>query len=495
MKDSTEVVVIGGGVIGTAIARELSQYELDVVLLEKDPDVCTGTSKANSALIHAGFNADTKKLKGRMNVRGNELYHERIQHELDVPIEWRGAMVVATDEDEIPKLEALLENGQNNGVPDLEIVEGDRIYELEPHLTDEAVAALWAPTAGLVNPFELTVGFANNAVENGAEVELEAGVQAIEQTDDGFVVSTPKGEIEAENVVNAAGLYSDEISAMVGVDDFEITPRRGEYYLFDKEFDVKVQRTIFPVPTEVSKGIVVTPTDEGNVMIGPNAEEIPDKENRGTTREGLDEVLNGAQKTVPDLEKKDVIKMFAGLRPAIKETSDFRIQIEDEAPGFINAAGIQSPGLASAPAIAERVVELVEELRGGLTKDPTFDPHYSGPPKFRHMSNAERAELIADDPAYGQIICRCESVTEGEIRDAINEPVGAQTVNAIKRRVRPGAGRCQGGFCGPRVVEILSEELDIPMTEVRMEGEGSEMLTSEIKEPLLEEDEEVVLNE
>jgi len=486
MQSQTDILIVGGGVTGTAIARELSRYQLDVVLVEKSPDVCTGTSKSNTALIHAGFNADPNKQKGRLNVRGNELYHERIQHELDVPIEWRGAMVVATDESERPKLEELLAKGQDNGVDGLEILERERLLEKEPHLTDDAVAALWAPTAGIVNPFELTVGFANNAVENGASIELEAEVTDITKTAGGFTVETARGEIDAETVINAAGLYADEISAMVGVDDFEITPRRGEYYLYDKQFDVDVQTTIFPVPTEVTKGIVVTPTDEGNVLIGPNAQEIDDKRDKATTREGLDEVLSGAQETVPELTKDDVIKEFAGLRPAIKETGDFRIQIEEAVPGFINAAGIQSPGLASAPATAELVVDLVEELRGDLEEDPTFDPNYSGPPKVRHMSHEERAALIEEDEAYGQIICRCETVTEGEIRDAINQPVPAKTVNAIKRRVRPGAGRCQGGFCGPRVVEILSEELGIPMTDVKLEGEGSELLTDEIKEPLLE---------
>lgn len=492
MNDQTDVAVIGGGVSGTAIARELSRYELNITLLEAAPDVCTGTSKANTALLHAGFNADPDKQKGRLNVRGNELYHERIQHELEVPIEWRGALVVATDEAERPKLDSLLEQGRANGIEDLEIVEGQRLQELEPHLTDDAIAALWAPTAGIVNPFELTVGFANNAVSNGATVELDAEVTAIEKTGGTFQVKTEQGDIEAEIVVNAAGLYADVVSEMVGVDDFEITPRRGEYYLYDKEMDIDVQRTVFPVPSEVSKGIVVTPTDEGNVMIGPNAEEVDDPTNKATTREGLDEVLAGAQETVPDLSKDDVIREFAGLRPAIKETGDFRIQIERRDPGFINVAGIQSPGLASAPAVAEHVVNLVDDLEGGLTEDPTFDPHYSPPPKTRHMSHAERAALIEDDPEYGQIICRCEMITEGEIRDAINEPVGARTINAVKRRVRPGAGRCQGGFCQPRVVEILAEERGVDETEIKLEGDGSEVLIGETKELLLAESGEEV---
>ncbi|GAB6138892.1 FAD-dependent oxidoreductase [Halanaerobaculum tunisiense] len=487
MKNKTDVLIIGGGVTGCFIARELAQYELDITLVEKEPDVCTGTSKANTALLHAGFNADSNKLKGRLNVRGNELYRTRIQHELDVPIEWIGAMVVAEDEDHIPKLERILENGQENGVPDLEIATGDRLFELEPNLGEDAVAALFAPTAGIVNPFELTVGLANNAVRNGADVILEAGVLDIEDQGAYKTVKTAKGNIDAELVINAAGLYADKVANMVGIDDFEITPRRGEYYLYDKKMEIDVGRTIFPVPTEVSKGIVVTPTDEDNLLIGPNAEEIEDVENKATTREGLDEVMNGAQKTIPGLSKKGVIKEFVGLRPAIKETEDFLIEASDQVPGFINVAGIQSPGLASSPAIAEMVVGIVEDELEGLTPDPDFDPHYQGPPKFRHLSHEEQAELVAEDPDYGQIICRCESVTKGEIIDAIHEPVGAKTVNAIKRRVRPGAGRCQGGFCEPKVVEILAEELDIPKTEVKLESEASQLLVDKTKDILVKE--------
>nr|WP_041607794.1 NAD(P)/FAD-dependent oxidoreductase [Halobacteroides halobius] len=487
MKDKTDILIIGGGVTGCFIARELAQYKLNITLVEKEPDICTGTSKANTALLHAGFNADCNKLKGRLNVRGNELYRERIQHELDVPMEWVGALVVAENEDDIPKLEAILKNGQENGVPDLEIVTGARLFELEPNLSDDAVAALFAPTAGIVNPFELTVGLANNAVRNGAEVILEAGVEDIEDYGDYKTVKTAKGAIDAKLVINAAGLYADKIANMVGIDNFEITPRRGEYYLYDKRMEIDVQRTIFPVPTKVSKGIVVTPTDEGNLLIGPNAQEIEDVKDKATTREGLDEVMNGAKKTIPDLSKKGVIKEFAGLRPAIKETEDFLIEASKKVPGFINVAGIQSPGLASSPAIAEMVVEIVKEELGGLTSDPQFNPNYQGPPKFRHMNHQKQAQLVEEDRDYGQIICRCESVTKGEIIDAIHEPVGAKTVNAIKRRVRPGAGRCQGGFCEPKVVEILAEELDIPKTEAKLESENSQLLVEKTKESLLKE--------
>jgi glycerol-3-phosphate dehydrogenase len=482
-----DVIIIGGGVTGCFIARELSRYDLNIALVEKEPDVCTGTSKANTALIHAGFNADSNKLKGRLNVRGNKLYHERVQHELDVPIEWLGAMVVAEDEADIPKLEAILENGQKNDVPDLEIVKGDRLYELEPHLSEDAVAALYAPTAGIVNPFELTVALANNAARNGVDVFLEAEVEDIEDIGDHKLVKTVKGEMEAGLVINAAGLYADKIANMVGIDKFKITPRRGEYYLYDKKMELNLQKTIFPVPTEVSKGIVVTPTDERNVLIGPNAEEIDNVENKSTTRKGLDKVMEGANKTVPGLSKKGIIREFVGLRPAIKETGDFLIEASDEVSGFINVAGIQSPGLASSPAIAEMVVGIVKEELGDLNEKSDFDPNYQGPPKFRHMTHAEQAKLVEENPDYGQIICRCETVTKGEILDIIREPVGARTVNAVKRRARPGAGRCQGGFCEPKVVSILAEELGIEENEVCLESAKSKLLKEKTKAPLLKE--------
>jgi glycerol-3-phosphate dehydrogenase len=274
---------------------------------------------------------------------------------------------------------------------------------------------------------------------------------------------------------------------MVGIDKFKITPRRGEYYLYDKKMELNLQKTIFPVPTEVSKGIVVTPTDERNVLIGPNAEEIDNVENKSTTRKGLDKVMEGANKTVPGLSKKGIIREFVGLRPAIKETGDFLIEASDEVSGFINAAGIQSPGLASSPAIAEMVVGIVKEELGDLNEKSDFDPNYQGPPKFRHMTHAEQAKLVEENPDYGQIICRCETVTKGEILDIIREPVGARTVNAVKRRARPGAGRCQGGFCEPKVVSILAEELGIEENEVCLESAKSKLLKEKTKAPLLKE--------
>lgn len=487
VKNKTEVLIIGGGISGAVIARELSRYQLDIMLLEKESDVADGgPSKANTALIHAGFNADSNKLKGKLNVKGNQMY-DQLTEELSIPFERIGAMVVAQSDEEVPVLEEILENGKRNGVPDLEIVTGDRLFELELNLNSKAIAALYAPTAGIICPYELTIALAQNAAVNGVDVLLETEVIDIEVEDDCKIVKTNKGEIEAEVVINAAGVYSDKIARMVGIDYFEITPRRGEYYVYDKNLGDKINHTIFQVPTGISKGVVVTPTVDGNLLVGPNAEEIEDKDDVSTTQSGLDEVLQGAKKTLPDLSKRGIINEFAGLRPAYKETSDFIIEASDKVKGFINAAGIQSPGLSCAPAIAEMVVELVGEIRGGLTSDPDFDPYREEPVRFRELSPEEQAELIEKDNRYGQIICRCETVTKGEIIDAIQDPVGARSVRAVRRRTRAGMGRCQGGFCGPKVVEILAEELGVSPLEITEKGEGSDILVDKTKEPLLRE--------
>ncbi|MBM7622712.1 NAD(P)/FAD-dependent oxidoreductase [Sporohalobacter salinus] len=487
MEDKTEVLIIGGGVIGASIARELSKYQLDIMLVEKESDVADGgPSKANTALIHAGFNADSNKLKGQLNVKGNKMY-DQLTEELNVPFERNGAMVVAQKEEEITVLEEILENGKRNGVSDLEIITGKRIFELEPNLNNKAIAALYAPTAGIICPYELTIALAQNAAVNGANILLETEVLDIEIEDDYKIVQTNKGEIKAKIVINAAGLYSDKIAKMVGIDDFEIIPRKGEYYVYDKKLGDEINHTIFQVPTGVSKGVVVTPTVDGNLLVGPNAEEIENKDDVSTTQPGLDEVFQGAQKTLPSLSKHGVINQFAGLRPAYKDTSDFIIEASEKVDGFINVAGIQSPGLSCAPAIADLVVDLVNEVKEGLTFAPDFDPYREEPVRFRELSPEKQADLIKEDNRYGQIICRCETVTKGEIIDAIQGPVGARSVRAVRRRTRAGMGRCQGGFCGPKVVEILAEELGLSPVEITEKGKGSDILVDKTKAPLLRE--------
>ncbi len=481
-----EILIVGGGVVGSAIARQLSRYDLDVTLVEKNSDVASETSKANSGLIHAGFNADSNKLKGRLNVEGNQMY-DQIKEELKVPFERVGALVVAQDEEDLPTLESLLENGRKNGVPELEILRGEELFELEPNLNPKSIEALHAPTAGIVCPYELTVAFAENAAKNGVEFLLNTEVEDIEVVDDYKVVKTNQGEIKAKVVINAAGLYSDQIAKMVGIDDFKITPRKGEYHLYDKDMGNKVKHTIFPVPTKVSKGILVTPTVDGNLLIGPNANETGDKEDVETTEAGLSEILAGAQKTVLQLSCRGVINQFAGSRAAHKESGDFIIEAAKEVEGFINVAGIQSPGLSAAPAIARLVRDILTEELGALKEKKDFDPYREEPVRFREMSPEEQAELISKDSCYGEIICRCERITKGEILDAIKRPVGARTVRAVRRRTRAGMGRCQGGFCGPKVVEILAKELGVSPIEITEDGGNSQILVEKTKESLLKE--------
>ncbi|WP_027340107.1 NAD(P)/FAD-dependent oxidoreductase [Halonatronum saccharophilum] len=486
MNKEADLLIIGGGVVGTAIARELAKYKLDITLIEKKSDVGSGVSKANTGLIHAGFNAEASKIKGRLNVEGNKMY-DQLKEELKFPFERRGALVVAQDEDDIPRLESILENGKKNGVPDLEIIKGEKLFELEADLNPDSVAALYAPTAAIVCPYELTVALAENAAVNGVEVLLNTAAKSIEVKKDHKVVYTNRGQIKAKVVINAAGLYADEVAKMVGIDDIDITPRKGEYHVYDKKLGSQINHTIFPVPTGVSKGIVVTPTVDGNLLVGPNAQEIDDKTDISTTSQGLENILQGAKKTLPKLSRRGVINQFTGLRPAYKETGDFIIEASDKVDGFINVAGIQSPGLSSAPAIAKMVREILAEILGGLEANKDFNPYRQEVVRFRELSVQEQAKLIKEDPRYGEVICRCEMVTKGEIIDSINRPVGANSVRAVRRRTRAGMGRCQGGFCGPRVVDILVKELGIDHTEVTEDGGDSRILLERAKESLLKE--------
>ena len=467
-----DVVVIGGGIVGTAILRELSKYELCCILVEKEPDLAVGTTKANSAVLHAGFDAPTGSWKQKANVRGNSLYHE-LQEELDLDIKWTGSLVVATTDEEVQQLQILLERGNANGVPDLRILTRTEVLEKEPNLVT-AKAALWAPTAGVIWPFGCAIAFAQCAVQNGAEVIRDCAVTGFVK-EDGVVtiVNTTKGAIRTRFVINAAGVYAEEIAKLAGDDSFVITPRKGEYILFDKTAASSlVYGVVFPCPNEKSKGILVCTTTHGNTFIGPNANEQVNKEDTSVTPGGMDEVIAGARKLVPNLPLGACITEFAGLR-AVSDTGDF-ILGASRIPGFFNAAGIQSPGIAAAPAIAEVVLEaLGKEIF--LHKKANWNGRLPKKVAFNRMTASEKKKAIQKNPLYGRVICRCETVTEGEIVDAIHEPVGARTVDGIKRRTRAGMGRCQGGFCGPRVVQIIARELGIPVEKVLKERPGSEL--------------------
>ena len=475
----TDVVVIGGGIVGTAILRELSKYDLRCLLVEKEPDVAVGTTKANSAICHAGFDAPTGTWKQKTNVRGNVLYHQ-LQEELNLDIKWTGSLVVATNDEEIKHLQALLERGRANGVPGLEILSREKVLAKEPNLVT-ARAALWAPTAGVMWPFGCAVAFAQCAVQNGAQVICDCAVTGFVKEDGAVtVVNTTKGAIRTKIVINAAGVYAEEVAKLAGDDSFTITPRKGEYILFDKmAASSLVYGAIFPCPSEKSKGIMICTTTHGNTFIGPNANEQASKEDTSVTPDGMNEVIAGARKLIPNLPLGSSITEFAGLR-AVSSTGDFILGASG-VPGFINAAGIQSPGLAAAPAIAEVVAEAVgREMY--LRKKTGWNGRLPKKPAFSRMTASEKQIMIEKNKLYGRVICRCETVTEGEIIEAIHQPVGARTVDGVKRRTRAGMGRCQGGFCGPRVTQILARELGIPVEKVLKERQGSELFYKKFEE-------------
>ncbi|ADQ15050.1 NAD(P)/FAD-dependent oxidoreductase [Halanaerobium hydrogeniformans] len=483
MSKKYDVIIIGAGISGCAVAWRIARYDLDILLLDKEADIATGTTKANTAIIHAGYNADPKKLKGRLNNKGN-IQIKEIVKDLNIPFEEIGSLVVGVEGDDLSVLDDLLEKGKENGVEGLKIVDKEWLRENEPNIAENAVAALWAPTAGIITPWEFALAMAENAVVNGAEVQLETKVEDIIIEDDRVVgVKTNQGEFEADYVINAAGVYADEISKMAGVEKVDITPRKGEYYIYDHAKDYELNHVVFPIPTPISKGIVVAPTVEHNILIGPTSETVDSKEDLSTTPEGLKEVYTGAKKLFPELDLRDTIRVFAGLRAA-DQSEDFVIEAAENVKGFVNVAGIQSPGLSSAPAIADLTAEILEEEGLKLSEKDNIIETREEPVRFYEMTNEERAEYVNEDKDYGQIICRCETVSYKEIVDAIHGPVGARTVNAVKRRTRAGAGRCQGGFCGPKVVEILADELGLDPTEIKQEEDNSKILDYKIKELL-----------
>ena len=476
-----DVLIIGGGVTGSAIARELSRYDLKTALFEKGEDVCSGTSKANSGIAHAGFDAVPGSWKAKMNIRGSQMMEE-LSRKLDFPYKRNGSLVLCFDEKDRPRLEKLLQQGKENGVEGLEILEKKELLALEPALSEEVVCALHAPTGGIVCPFKLTIALAENAAVNGVEFHLNEGVKRVQPgTVEGYTVETGKGTYETRIVVNAAGLYGDEIHNQVSGEKLHITSRKGEYCLMDKKVGQLVSHTIFQMPTAMGKGVLVTPTVHGNLMVGPTATDISDKEGVDTTAEGLDEVLKKAALSVKSLPRGVTITSFAGLR-AHEDHDDFILGEVKDAPGFFDAVGIESPGLTSAPAIGEWMAEkIVEKLRKTQKVDEKkdFQETRKDIPNIASMDQAEAAALIAENPAYGTIICRCENISEGEIIDAVTRTLGARSMDGIKRRVRQGMGRCQAGFCTPRAMEILSREAGIPITEICKNRKGSEMIKGE----------------
>lgn len=474
-----DVAVIGAGVVGSLITRELSKYDIKIALLERHNDCAMGATKANSAIVHAGFDAKPGSLKAKLNVRGVELM-KKFCKELNVPLKNNGALVVAFSDEEMPHLNELLERGVENGVPELRVIGRDELVELEPNIGDTAVGALVAPTSSIVCPYELTIAGVENAVTNGAEFIRNCAVEGIEYKNDEFILSTTQGEITAKYVINAAGVHSGKIASLIGDDSIEIVVRHGDYYLLDKSQGTLVSRTIFQCPTKMGKGVLVSPTVDGNLIVGPSAEDIDNGDDVSTTNVGLDKIYVNAIKSVPAVSLRNAITSFSGNR-AHPISDDFIIGSSKANKNFINAAGIESPGLSSAPAIAEMVEGILVELSGGLEKKADYNPVRPEPVRFRHMSTEERAKLIEKNKAYGRIVCRCETITEGEILDAIHAPAGARDVDGVKRRTRAGMGICQGGFCGSKVVEILARELGVEMNEITKFGGESKIMYHKTK--------------
>jgi len=473
-----DVAIIGAGVIGNSIFRELTKYNLKVVVLEKEKDVSMGSSKANSAIVHAGYDPKEGSLMAKYNVKGNEMF-EDICKELSVPFKRNGSLIIAVNDEDMKTVKALYKNGTKIGVKNLRILTKEEVLEKEPNISEEIVGALYAPTGGIVGPFEYTIALAENGVANGGEIKLEKEVISIEKNDI-FKIITKDGEsIESKFVINAAGLYADKIHNLICKESFKIIPRSGEYFVMDKSQGSVVSHTIFQCPSKLGKGVLVTPTVHGNLLVGPDARDIDDKEDLGTVGDGLNAVRESSMLTTKKINFREGIRNFSGLR-ANPDTGDFIVEENDEVKGFIDVAGMKSPGLSSAPAIALGVVDILDKSGCKLDKKSNFKAKREQI-HFMELSAKEKAELIKKNPQYGKMVCRCESITEGEIVDAIKRSFGVLSIDGIKRRCRPGMGRCQGGFCGPRVQEIIAREFNVPLEDVVQEKSGSYILLGKTK--------------
>ena len=468
-----DVVIIGAGVSGSAVARELSRYKLNICVAEKEEDVCCGTSKANSGIVHAGFDAPEGSLMAKLNVEGNQMMEE-LSKELDFPFQRNGSLVVCLHEEEIPKLQALCDRGAANGVKDLRILNQKELRELEPNISEEAAAALYAPTGGIVCPFGMNIALAENACANGVEFKFDTEVTGLEKNGENWIVKTEQGELETKYVVNAAGVYADVFHNMVSDKKIHITPRRGDYCLLDRETEGFVTHTIFQLPGRYGKGVLVTPTVHGNTLIGPTAVDTENKEGTNTTQEGIEELIQKSGAAVRNLPLRQVITSFAGLR-AHEDGHEFIIGEAEGAKGFIDCAGIESPGLTSAPAIGRMIAEMIRR-QTNAQPNPDFVGTRKGILNPKTLTKKEQAALIKEKPEYGNIICRCERITEGEIMDAIHRPLGARSLDGVKRRTRAGMGRCQAGFCLPRTIEILARERGVDPSEITKSGKASRMI-------------------
>lgn len=472
------VAIIGGGVIGSAISWELSKYELDVVVFEKESDVSSGTSKANSGVIHSGINSAPGSLKARFCIEGNKIFRLEEQS-FDFPIKWIGKYVIAKNEEETDELERLKKVGKENDVPGLEIIDGKEVKTKEPNIS--CYKALWVPTAGIITPYELTISYAEGAAANNVDFLLETKVTDLKKKDDNFIIETNKGSFQSQVLINAAGLNCREIVSMLEKPDFNVYPCRGEYLVLDKNYSGLINSMVYLVPQKELGvlGVHITPTMEGNILLGPSAEFIDDPNDKRTTKEMMKTLLSEAKEMLPALPEKAVINAYSGIRCKLASKkegglADYRIEESKQTPGFINLLGIESPGLTAAPAIAKEITKMISK-HIKLKNKTNFKTRIKKKKRFAEMNLKERSDLIKKDERWGRIVCRCEQVTESEVIKALSNPIGAQTLSSVKYRCRAGMGRCQGGFCTQHVVRIMEEQFNIDVNNMKLKSLNSNL--------------------
>ncbi|SCK04213.1 Anaerobic glycerol-3-phosphate dehydrogenase subunit A [uncultured Clostridium sp.] len=475
-----EVCVIGAGAVGCAIARELSKYNLKVCVIEKNEDVGGDASKSNSAIIHTGFDASPGTLESEMVVSANPMY-DKLCKDLDIPFKRIGAIMPAITDEQFEKLPEIMNKAYKNKVYDIEYLSRKEVLNLEPNINPDVKAGLYIPRESIIDPFLLVVALAENAADNGVEFKLSCEVKDIvKESEDIIVVKTPDGDIKTKYVINAAGLHSDDVATMIDECDFKVNPRKGQFYILDKNTECKVNQIVLPIPTKLTKGKLMCPTIHGNMLVGPTAEDSDDKENRKVTSQGLEEVSEGVSKLVPGVKVRDSITQYAGLRPN-RTPEGYNIYLSDKFKGYLGISGIRSTGLTSSVSVGKYVVKMLKETDLVFEYKKDFISKRKGVVKLSELTLEEQDRLVKENPLYGNIICRCEKVSEGEILDAINRTLGARSLDGIKRRVRAGMGRCQGGFCAPRVLEILSRELEANINTITKSGKGSEVVFNDLR--------------
>ncbi|MCB6609943.1 NAD(P)/FAD-dependent oxidoreductase [[Clostridium] symbiosum] len=476
----TDVVIIGAGAVGCAIARELSRYKLDVTVVDKNEDIGGDASKSNSAIIHTGYDASPGTLESQLVVAANPMY-DKLAEELDVPFKRIGAILPAITQEQFEKLPEIKHKAFLNRVYDVEYKTGEELLKMEPNLNPEVKGGLYIPRESIIDPFILVQALAENANENGVNFLLNTKVTDI-RTENGAVkeVVTTGGTITADYVINAAALYCDEIAAMVGKADYKVVARRGQFYILDKNTDCQVKQIVLPIPTKVTKGKLMCPTIHGNMLVGPTAEDLDNKTDKSVTSDGLVSILEDVKRLIPGVNIRDSITQYSGLRPN-RNPEGLHVDVYDDLKGYINLSGVRSTGLTLSVAMGVYVADLMRETGAVMEPKEHFTERRKGVLRFHELDREEQDEAVKMNPLYGKIVCRCETVTEGEILDCIRRPLGARSMDAVKRRVRAGMGRCQGGFCGPKVIEILARELGITVEEVNKNNEGSYMVAGKTR--------------